>query len=39
MIVRIFARGPADAEPDFIESGRPRSPVQALPPAGTRTEP
>ncbi len=36
MIVRIFVRGPgATVEPDFIESGRPRSPVQALPPAGS----
>jgi cytochrome d ubiquinol oxidase subunit I len=35
MIVRIFVRGPADLEPDFIESGRPRSPVEAMPPAGS----
>ena len=35
LIVRIFGRGPGAAEPpDFIESGRPRSPVQALPQAG-----
>jgi cytochrome d ubiquinol oxidase subunit I len=35
MMVRIFARGPDDSEPEAIEGGRPRSPVQALPPAGT----
>jgi cytochrome bd ubiquinol oxidase subunit I len=35
MMVRIFARGPIAAEaPDFIESGRPQAPVQALPGAG-----
>ncbi len=35
MILRIFGRGPGAAEPpDFIESGRPSAPVQALPQAG-----
>jgi len=39
MMVRIFARGPIAAEaPDFIESGRPQAPVEALPRAG-RAEP
>ena len=36
LIVRIFARGPvAPEEPDVVESGRPKSPVQALPRAGS----
>ena len=36
LMVRIARRGPAepDTEPDFIESGRPQAPVEALPRAG-----
>jgi len=36
LMVRIARRGPAEpeTEPDFIESGRPRTPVEALPRAG-----
>ena len=36
MMVRIFATGPIAGEiRTFIESGRPKAPVQALPRAGT----
>ena len=34
MIVRIFRRGPVADEPEFIESGRPQAPVEALPRGG-----
>ena len=37
LILRIFGRGPADIEPEFIEGGRPKSPVEAMPPAGPGT--
>ena len=38
LMVGVARRGPAEAdtEPDFIESGRPQAPVEALPRAGER---
>jgi cytochrome d ubiquinol oxidase subunit I len=36
LMLRVFAKGPIETDmPDFIASGRPRSPVQALPRAGS----
>ena len=38
MMVRIFTRGPTAVDmPDYIEAGRPRSPVRAMPPGGSET--